>query len=322
MSARPRPDDLARHAYFLGTNFSGSTVLGQALGAHRDVTYLGEVDRLVHFPLTFFPDEPEATCHHCELAGQPCSVWTPDRVAVARRTRYGDLMAYFQAELGSPVLVDGSKHPNWLRYTLAEQPAEVERTVAFVTVRSPFGFCDSYRSRTGCQMWEAANIWRDVYYDAVRMLNQAGLPSMVVRYERFALEPEPVLRHACALLGIDYAPEMRYFRSQPSHDLGGNHGVYAVARDESGAVSGIRARGVAATPSAGSAEPAGSREQAEAQGITPFGGWVDEKWQRRLTAGEVEQVLQTPGLTDVANLLGYELTREVAAWERRQPAGG
>ena len=34
----------------------------------------------------------------------------------------------------------------------------------------------------------------------------------------------------------------------------------------------------------------------------------------------MEQVLQTPGLGDVANLLGYELTRDVAAWERRRAA--
>ena len=311
---QPASDAAARRAYFLGTNFSGSTVFGQALGAHPSATYLGEVDRLVHFPLTFFADEPEATCHSCELAGRPCPVWTADRVSTARSTRYGDLMAYFAVEFGSPVLVDGSKHPNWFRYVLAEQPADADRTVAFLTVRSPFAFCDSYRTRTGCQTWEAANIWRDVYYDGLRQVGQTGVPSMVVRYEQFARDPETVLRPACTLLGIGYDDGMRYFRSRPSHDLGGNHGVYAVARDESGAVSSIAAR----VPAAGGS--AGTRDQSEAHGEKPFGGWVDEKWQRRLSAEDVEQVLQTPGLADLANLLGYELTREVAAWESHRLA--
>lgn len=48
----------------------------------------------------------------------------------------------------------------------------------------------------------------------------------------------------------------------------------------------------------------------------PFGGWVDRKWHRNMTEGDVETVLQTPAIADVANLLGYELSREVTGWEQ------
>lgn len=190
----------ARRAWFLGTPFCGSTVFGQALGVHPGVTYLGEADRLVAFPASVWAEEPVATCHYCELHEQPCPVWTPARVDKARGLPYGELMSYFESELQTPVLVDGSKHAHWLRAVLADRPGDLDAAVAFVTVRSPFAFVDSYRFRTGCPTWQAANVWRDVYYDALRLATRKGMPLMVVRYEEFALDPEPVLRRASTLL--------------------------------------------------------------------------------------------------------------------------
>lgn len=302
----------ARRAYFLGTPFCGSTVFGQALGVHPEATYLGEVDRLVQFPASVWAEEPEATCHYCELHGQPCPVWTPDRVEKARGLPYGELMSYFEAELGTPVLVDGSKHPHWLRAVLADRPADAEDSVVFLTVRSPFAFSDSYRFRTGCEVWQAANVWRDTYYDALRLTTREQLPLMVVRYEQFALDPEPVLERASTLLGIEHLPEMRQFQNRPRHDVGGNYSALAVSQEKERdfSTAGFRDR----LPE----QWVRSAGQSDAYWGKPFGGWVDDKWHRNATEADVEQVLQTPGLTDLANLLGYELSREITAWERRR----
>lgn len=300
-----------RGAFFLGTNFCGSTVFGKALGAHSAVTYLGEVDRLVQFGPSVSPGESEPPCHDCEIRRQPCPVWTSDRVTTARGVRHRALMPFFGDEFGDRVLVDGSKHPHWLRAVLADGGADPATTVAFVTARSPFAFCHSFRFRTGCQMWEAANVWRDVYYDALRLVVRAGLPLMVVRYEDFAMDPEAVLRPACTLLGIGYEDQMPHFQERPAHDIGGNYNVAVGPTDAAGAPTG------AALPAVPEAWTANRDHGGEYWG-KPFGGWVDDKWQKGLLEADVEQVLQAPGLGDVANLLGYELTREVAAWERRR----
>src|SRR4051812_22774778 len=103
----------SRHAFLVGTNFSGSTVFGQALGAHSAMSYLGEVDRAARFEHTMWQDEPDPGCHWCELHGEQCPLWTAERLAAARELPPGKLMSWFEDELACPVLVDGSKHPNW-----------------------------------------------------------------------------------------------------------------------------------------------------------------------------------------------------------------
>lgn len=309
MTATPSP---ARRAYLVGTVFSGSTVFGQALGSADGVRYLGEVDRLVQFPATMWADEPEATCHYCELHNQDCPVWTGERVAQARTQPYGRLMDHFEETFGPDILIDGSKHPQWLRTVGFHGGIDPARTVAYLTVRSPFAFVDSYRARTRAQAWEAANVWRDVNYDAMRLLARQRLPVMTVRYEDFARDPEEVLRPACALLGIDYTPDLRLFQQQPSHDVGGNYNARAVADssatfDPNDMKRKIPEHWVPATESS-AAEYWGK----------PFGGWIDTKWQRRLSAADVELIIQTPGLVNLANLLGYELSADIAAWEGMQ----
>ncbi|MDP9428528.1 MAG: hypothetical protein M3Q47_06465 [Actinomycetota bacterium] len=308
------PDGVPRRAYLIGTNFSGSSVFGQALGAHPGARYLGEMDRLVWFAPTVFADEPDPTCHYCELHGQPCPVWHPDRVRALREVPHGKVMDWLETELGSGVLVDGSKHPAWLRAVMADEPTDPERTVAFITARSPFAFAASYRRSHGCQIWEAANVWRDVYYDGVRMVETLGIPSMVVRYEHFARAPEPVLRPACTLLGLDYRSDMLFFQDRPRHDVGGNYGTLTAARQRMGQ----NAPTESGNPLLDAWLKHGSSSQATAG--QPFGGWVDDKWQLTMSVDDVEQILQTPGLVDVANRLGYRLGTEVAAWERRQTA--
>jgi hypothetical protein len=300
--------------FLVGTAFCGSTVFGQALGVHSAMTYLGEVDRAVQHAPSVWSEDPDPKCYYCQFHERSCPLWTEDRMRAARSLPPGKVLPFFAEELRSGSVVDGSKHPHWLRAVLADRQADLDGMAVFLTVRSPFAFCDSYRFRTGVPIWEAANLWRDVYYDAQRMLNRARLPHMVVRYEDFALDPEPVLRQACRLLGVHYEPQMRFFHGQPGHDIGGNFSARAVSSGPAGEFSRDEYRDRVL----GKLAPLW--EQAESYWGKPFGGWVDDKWQGKTTADDIEFALQTPGLVDVANLLGYELSRDVLAWERRRAA--
>lgn len=292
----------SRRAFLIGTPFSGSTVFGQALGAAQGVRYLGEIDRLVRFPPDLRRDEPDVTCNYCQLLEQPCPVWTDERVAQARRTPIGELMNFFESEFDGDVLVDGSKHLHWLRAVADDGGIELGETVLFLTTRSPFGFVDSHQARIASPTWEAANIWRDVSDQALRLSTKLNLPLMVVRYEDFAREPEPLLHSASCLLGIPYQPEMRFFQHIPSHDVGGNFNARTAQNLDS--LEALRRIPEQWRPAA-----------MEEYWGRPFGGWVDLKWQRRLDASDVETITQTPGLSGLAALLGYDLGREISAWE-------
>lgn len=308
------PTGLSRRAYILGTPFCGSTVFGQALGAHSAATYLGEVDRVVGWPPDGWPGETRPSCHWCELHGQECPVWTPERVDTVRSLRHAELMDFFDRELGGSVLVDGSKHPRWLSNLIAQGGIDPQQTVVFLAVRSPFAFASSHIYKTDRPVWEAANIWRDVYYDAMRIVSRSRLPLLVVRYEDFAERPESVLRPATAMLGLTYEPDMLMFQHMPRHDVGGNFGAlvpadkqveYLSLRQPPGATGGVGSW--VNLPETDRSAPA-----------EPFGGAVRLQWLDRLTSDDLDSVVETPGLGDVANMLGYHLGREISAWQRRQ----
>jgi hypothetical protein len=188
----------------------------------------------------------------------------------------------------------------WLRdvraAAVAPSPARVRVLVA---VRSPFAFASSFRRRErGAPAWQAANAWRDVLFDALRFLGASGLPHMIVRYEDFATAPEPVLRRVCDFLDLAYDPGMLSFWQTDVHALGGNAGAYVWYQ-------GYRHAGRDAgdddlwTPA-----DAALGERYRARG---FGGWSDDKWRDELSAADRREVVQTPGLADLATLAGYDL---------------
>lgn len=305
------PSGTSRRAYILGTPYCGSTVFGQALGAHSGAGYLGEVDRVAGYPADGWPGESDPTCHYCEVRGEECPVWTPERQASVRSMPHGGLMDYFEAELGPQALVDGSKHPRWLANLVAQGAVDPQRTVVFLVVRSPFAYASSHIGQRVRPAWEAANIWRDVYYDAMRIVSRARLPLLVVRYEDFAETPEVVLRPATAMLGLDYEPDMLYFQHRPRHDIGGNYGALVRADQQV----------EYAAPGAAESGGGGRVKLPDADGTAqekPFGRSVRLHWLDRLTPDDLDAIMETPGLGEIANLMGYHLAREVRTWQRQQ----
>lgn len=47
-----------------------------------------------------------------------------------------------------------------------------------------------------------------------------------------------------------------------------------------------------------------------------FGGWYDTKWMDSLNPNDLSMIIQTPGINDVANLVGYSITDLVSKYSQ------
>lgn len=159
--------------------------------------------------------------------------------------------------------------------------------MVLLIVRSPFAFTDTFRRHMRWQAWEAANTWRDTYYDSIRLVSETGIPALVVRQEDLARDAEWALRPAQTLLGVGQWPARnRARRSQADEHY------FVGLRDRESTTEGVEY----------DADP------------------VTTSWYERLSADDIESVMQTPGLVDLANQLGYQLRRDISAWRQAQTA--
>jgi hypothetical protein len=304
----------------IGTAFSGTTLLGNALNALPGVSYVGEIARLP----AFNAGVAESTCWLCLSAGTPCPVWSPEGIAEVQSADAPGTHAALRRLTGSDVIVDGSKEVRWLWQSATHVPGPK----ILHTVRSPFAVIDTIQRVEGYTIDVASGIWRDTVADTLRAINSASLPSMVIRYEELAMDPVRMLPAVCLFIGADYDPSALRFWEHPVHAIGGNPGAYAWypgfadwhAKLEASLLDGtvdrmqisdslrefLRTNGPPRPEFAKESDFAGTvRSYAERK----FGGFVDRKWRKRLTAGEISHIMRTPGLADLASLVGYDLLR-------------
>lgn len=276
--------------YVVGPAYSGSTLLGNALNGHPEVFHAGEISRLPAFG--YGPEAHE--CMLCRVAGRRCPVWTPELLDSVERGDAIDALPVIRAATGSPVVVDSSKYVDWLRLAVAGSRGLGRSIRVLLTLRNPFGFAASVRRTDGREAWEAANLWRDTVFDAMRLLGGLALPYMIVRYEDFAFEPEPLLRRICDFLSLEWTDGLMRFWERDTHALGGNPHAYVWYPDYTERVD-------------YSSEFAADRAIATSFRERSFGGWADDRWRSELGPGQLDEILQTPLLTTVANLAGYNL---------------
>jgi hypothetical protein len=288
--ATPAPDPAAHDVYVLGTTYSGSTLLGNALNGHPSIFHAGEVSRLPAFGLG-----PEAHgCMLCRIRGIECPVWTAEALQQVQAAEPPAAMAAIRARTGAPVVVDSSKYADWMRRATAGPDGLARSIRVLVTLRSPFAFAASVRRTDGLEAWEAGNIWRDTVFDALRLLNEFALPFLVVRYEQLAFEPEPLLRRVCDFLSLPWDPQLLRFWEADSHAVGGNPHAYVWYP---GYHEGVDYCG----------EFAADRSIGEDFRERTFGGWVDERWRGEMGEAEIDQVMGTPMLPSMAAMAGYNL---------------
>lgn len=277
-----------KDVFILGTAYCGSTLLGNALNAHSQIAYAGEVSRLPAYGI----GEAEHVCPLCASQGRPCPVWSPALIAEFQSRGPGDAFEVYRESVGGmPVVVDGSKHTEWFRKVLAAGPRP-RTPFVLITARSPFSFLDSCRRREGYSPWLAANIWRDTMFDIFRTVALHNVPHLIVRYEDFALDPQASLSRVCDFLSLDFEAGMLEFWNEPLHALGGNAGALVWFNS-------FRKGGTYASQA--------DAEVANAYATRQFGGWSDEKWIKNLGYEDISAVTQTPLLPGLCSLIGYNL---------------
>ncbi|HZE67167.1 MAG TPA: hypothetical protein VE081_11075 [Sporichthyaceae bacterium] len=302
--------------FLVGTAFCGSTLLGRDLTSYlADTHYIGEMNNLTQYP-GLHHRTSERGCHPCEVLHQDCPYFTDELVKANSFADIAALHASLGASLGASVVIDGSKHVAWLQVAMAQVVGRNSalRPAVLIATRNPIAFALSFRHRHAVPLWEAGVIWRDTYVDALRTANGWGLPSMVVRYEDFMADPVSVRAKVAAFLhqSVRITPLLNQ-----CHDVGGNWSslVPYLGRDQVN-------RYIAQIP-----DEEGRRE-AEIFVQHARAYWQDgvpredSRWWHSLDAGEVNEVLSQPGLSDVALLLGYNLADVVGrALRSAQPRG-
>ncbi|HET6964705.1 MAG TPA: hypothetical protein VFH58_08015 [Acidimicrobiales bacterium] len=288
--------------FLLGSAYCGSTHLGGLIAANFDAVYAGETARLPAFVESLRLYDHPASCYLCGTRGHlECPVWTEEAVHAVQAAGPVAGTAELRRRTGAPVIVDGSKFPEWLRRSSAGEPADQASVAAVLLVRSPFEYVVSATSATGQPTWVTAQWWRDVYVDGLRTVARASIPFAIIRNEDIRSHPGRALRSIGALVNQPVPDQLR--PAEPTHSLGGNLWVQlGYSRDT---LSYFSALGV----------PHDERAHTDAE-------WAEVAAQKSTTAANrpsdvesalamMQSVVDTPGLHDLAELLGYQLVREM-----------
>ncbi len=285
---RRGPRGAAHDVFILGSAYSGSTLLGNALNGHSAIRHLGELSRLPEFGVGDITDH----CVLCATAGQECPVWTPELLAAVQAAGPGDAHRVLRDRLGGPqILVDGSKRITWFEQCI-DGAGSLVSPFALVSVRHPFAFADSCRRRIGLEPHYAAREWRHEMHTTMGTLVATGIPFLVVRYEDLARDPAWMLGRVADSLGLMPEPGLTEFWKHDCHPIGGNAGAhmwFESFRDSA------------------SFENDEDREVANSYVGRPFGGWVDDKWTTNLDEAARAAIVAYPGLVETAAVFGYEI---------------
>ncbi|MGH2733260.1 MAG: sulfotransferase [Actinomycetota bacterium] len=105
-----------RVVFIGGAGHSGSTLLGLMLGAHPDVFFAGETDKVRHLGNPSSPPHKRA----CRLCGPGCLVWDD-----LQETNGRDIYDALSEHTGRPIVVDSSKNLSWIKRRIAALEEEV-----------------------------------------------------------------------------------------------------------------------------------------------------------------------------------------------------
>ena len=305
-SRRGRSEDRTPASVFVvGTMFSGSTLIGRDVttrvaGAH----YVGELNNLTQFP-GFSHEDAGKGCGPCLLLGERCPHFTDELLDGVSYDDIPGMHRRLARSLDASAVIDGSKLVAWLRTAVEQRrggQAGGPPPGVIVTARNPIAFAISLRNRTGEPLWQGAAIWRDTYVDALRTVNTYGLPNLVLRYEDHMADREGSLERLAGFLHLPLDAEPDNTRL---HDTGGNWSSFVpyVGREHVDQCI----------------ERLDERLRGEAEKFVRDARayWNDDKpredtrWHRSLNPGEANAVLSTPGLADVASLLGYNVAETI-----------
>nr|QOL00436.1 hypothetical protein [uncultured organism] len=204
--------------FVLSTTRAGSTWLGLVLGSHSWAATLGEFFRPYAIP-------DHVICRLCEADGlADCRVLRSLRDVPER-----DAHSFAAAALGTPMVVDISKRPDWAARFFDRPDLEVR---LIHLVRHPAGFVESESRRSPeaslpdlCRRWEQTN--RDLEVLCAR----SGLPAHLASYERLCDSSDTAFDELCRFLNRPFEPGALAYWTFEHHGLGGNGAASVYLRD-------------------------------------------------------------------------------------------
>lgn len=280
--------------FVVGTLFSGSTLLGHELTARLDnAQYIGEMTNFLRHSDMYAPKAADMPCSICNSQGRECPFLNTKLQHRLSYNNIPDVLKTMSHVFDKSVIIDGSKYVAWLQKALVQGFSGQQPRVIICT-RNPFAFALSHRNRNGGELWQGANIWRDTYADALRTINHHGLAHVVVRYEDFILHRDKTVENLAPFLLSSLLPKADFSRC---HASGGNWSAAVPFVGTKQMEKAVKKQGKRAADFV-----AHSRDYwAESPKI-------DTRWYQ-LSTSELTQITQTPGLADIATLLGYNLPR-------------
>lgn len=297
--------------YILSLGHSGSTILGDFLGAHPQIIHLGELV----LPLR---KGRQLKCFYCD--GSPCPIWGSliskktmtqcyQAFSSSRKTpvfvkKIKSLLSFkpsnrqaskiyreaFSKE-GIDALVDSSKNIEWLIWNSNNQ--KLRHKVVFLT-RDLRGVVASRKRKYSSSSVDV--ISNDVRNEVTKLAKQikelSNIEVLQLRYEDLVAFPNDTGRRLSLFCGVPFHEDMLRFYEKPSHIIGGNIGpTIATKKLMSGSAS----------------VTLNSNELAEGKdyylSVSP-GLHLDERWKTELTSTELESIDRVLG--EINSDFGYK----------------
>jgi hypothetical protein len=224
--------------YVVGNGRSGSTLLGQLLGAHSGVFNGGEVFNFRNFHLT--ADRVARTCA-CGAELRACPFWSevrarlaaaggdplPDLKAAEPAAFVANNAALFRAALdvaGKRVMLDSTKRYDRLARLLASPAFDVTVVHLIRDARAYLAAVERTAERRG---YSTLDVYRKVWTwnrnnAAIRLRLQRDPRYVLLRYEDLTAEPERHLRRVLDHAGLAFEPGQLDPHDAPFHDFSGN----------------------------------------------------------------------------------------------------
>lgn len=275
-------------AFVIGTPYSGSTILGEYLNNYKGTFFAGELARFEPLHEQNHLYEQASMCLSCALTNSKCPVFNEHLQAKMKNSNPIDAHKKLARLTSSDVIVDGSKFVNWLNMATVTDNAKQTDIRAIITVKNPISFVESCLAREeniGVPAHQLANLWRDTYYDCLRSVSTNNISFFIVRNEDFSTANPVLLRNIASFLNLQSK------KVSPLHAIGGNPGVLEGKKF--------------------SDEFAQTIEQSKQHSFLIHRefmkrGKIKRFSKPKLNETQKSEVLQTPGLVDVAVLLGYD----------------
>ena len=212
---------LKKIVYIAGLGHSGSTILDMALGAHPNITGLGEVYAV--FNKTNYSDLFKNSTCSCGEKGDNCSFWkNAKKISIknlSTEEKYLQLIELFSQKYGDDmILVDSSKNSYPYLKLLNER---FDLRIIYLT-RDYRSWIYSRYTRIKKPLLYLFVRWFMENKKLLSVLKKYKLNVLKVGYEELALFPEFILKKISKYIDVPYSDLMKTPANTKSHIISGN----------------------------------------------------------------------------------------------------